>query len=198
MRFIFSEPSSKQRGAIYESLGRIVLHIQEKIASEVIAAENIHHFIHGSRWSHPANDFTTESTMTGRTAEHSLSFKQIVDGDLSQISEGIDSIANQMKAEFFRSIYEVVEEACDRSGNIVSEQNLAVGIIAALEKIKFSVDRLGNVSPPQLHMHPSMIEKLESLPPEVHSRIQTIVAEKSREALEDEHRRLLRYKRQVE
>jgi hypothetical protein len=182
--------------AMQETLAEIISLHQKEALSKFMVEENMLHYSHGIRWKNPANDFAEDGEMESMTAEYSIQFQRIVDGDLTLMTESIDSIAKQMSDGFIKKMYETMSDACDRSGNVVSGKAFPESFLEALEKIEFSVDKNGEVQLPSFHHagSSSQIEQLQGQSQEFHDKVEEVKARKSAAAEERERERLGRYK----
>jgi hypothetical protein len=193
-RVSFFEPLAEERRAMNIALAEIVSAQQKAVLADFMLDENILHYKHGASWAYPANDFAKPGEMETISAEFTVPFQRIVDADMSLIRESIESITNQLSSTLTSKIYQTMSEACDRSGNVVREDDFAESILAAWEKIEFSVDVDGNVQLPRFHMHSDQIRKLDEQPAEFHEKIKEIKERKSEQARAKEHERKSKYK----
>lgn len=172
---------------------------QKDLVQTMMAPENVLHYSHGSTWKHPALPEAMDGSMETHTAEFSLPFQRIVDGDLSLVRESIEEVALQMRRQFLASLYGLINETCERSGNTVSAREVG-GVAEAfermLQKIEFGVDSEGNVSLPQLHVPDvePLKAAMEAQPTEYHARIDALIAAKSQAALAAEAARKAKFK----
>lgn len=191
----FFEPAEDSLAEMHKALAEIVSLNQKMVLASFMVEENMLHYKHGIRWSTPANSFSGDGEMEKLSAEYSVSFQQILDGDFSLLTDSITSISKQMSDGFQKRIYETMNEACDRSGNVVKGKDLPQSFLEALEKIDFSVDKNGVVQPPQFHVGSSFqMKDLQDQPKEFHDRVNEIKERKSAAALEIERERISRFK----
>jgi hypothetical protein len=189
------EPSKQTKRLMGERLSELLSSHQRIVLRDYISPENHLAYKHGAAWDHPANDFSEPGKMEEFRAEYSVPFQRIVDADMTLLTESISSIGEQMKNAFVRSIYQMVNEACDRSGNVVTGKTLPESFLEALEKVEFSVDAEGNVELPQFHVgNKDFVRILEEQPEEFGKHVEEIKQRKSKQALEKERERKNRYK----
>lgn len=180
--------------AIQVALSKHLIERQRALTESMMVPENVLRYSHGSSWKHPALPTSVDGGMERHSAEFPLSFQRLVDGDLSVVQEAIDQVALQMQEQFLKSMYGVMTETCDRTGNTVDAREVG-GFPEAFEqmirKIEFSVDRDGKVGLPQLHVADAAPIKaaLEAQSEEYHVRIKALIEEKSQKALADEEER---------
>jgi hypothetical protein len=170
----------------------------KKHRDPVMSPENVFCYTHGRDWKHPAKIDCEDSTMETHSAEISLPFERLVEGDLSLITDSITHISIEFQKQFMQSLYALVNRTCEQTGNTV--QSTPDGFPQAFEemlrKIEFGVDRNGKISMPQLHSGDpeKLIEALESQPPEYQERINKLIKQKTENAFENEQQRKSRFK----
>lgn len=195
----FFHASREDLATIRESLAEIVRLNQKSVIEKYMQEENMLHFSHGTRWGFPANSFSENGEMQEFSAEYSIKFQQIMDADFSIFNESILSISNQMSDSFERMAYETINEACDKSGNVIKGKDFLQSFLDMLEKIDFSVDRNGDVQLPQLHVGGSFnLDLLQNQPIEFSDKVEEIKARKSAAALESEKLRKSKFKVKAE
>lgn len=191
----YFESRDSVQSAIQQALSWIVRAEQQNVASRFLSQENILHYHHASSWSNPANDFSPDGEMEEHRAEYSISFQRIIEGDLTVLSDSIGAISEQMEAAFMRTMVGVMNEACDKSGNIVKGADIAEGFLQALEKIELSVGVDGKIELPQvLTGNDNLFKAISSQPPEFGERIERLKARKAEEAIEKERQRLSKFR----
>lgn len=193
-RMSFFEPSAEERRALSLALAEIVSAQQKAVLSSFMLDENVLHFKHSTAWDYPANDFSEPGEMETVSAQFMVPFQRIVDADMTLISESVGSITKQLTDAVVGKLYETMSDACDRSGNVVKESSLPESVLAALEKVEFSVGADGNVQLPQLHMHPDNVLKLQDQPDEFLEKVREIKTRKSEQAIALEQKRKSKYK----
>ncbi|MFC3816399.1 hypothetical protein [Lysobacter sp. GCM10012299] len=179
--------------AVSEKIGEI----HEANTQLYVAPENIQRLRHGRSWNvHPAETGTAGSFHSLSTT-HEIKFDDLLANNIERLPQAVAQCAEGMHSEIARSIYSTIGEAADAVGNSVSSadhgNNLLEAIYAVIEKVEFSVDKFGNVSPPTLHVPPDIGRKLEELKsqlnPEFEARFEALMAAKAESALTAEEAR---------
>lgn len=203
----------KESGLIDEEVYRLVSELLKRKNATLIDPENTFNYSHGRSWTHV--DAATGKENFGEFVEHhtevSISTDKILNNDASVIIDFVQQMAEQMHAQFARSVYEMVGEAAESVGNVAHiEQNPELtgsedaaevrrGLSALLEKLELGVDEYGAVSYPQLHIHPSnqrIIGALQVPDTEEEAiRVDELLRQKEAEAMGREAERLRRYRR---
>lgn len=174
--------------------------ILKDFVAQFMSTQNTQRLRHGGDWHHPGLPQAIGSGFQEHTSEVMIKYQDIVDHDLGAIDRHVEKIARDMSQQFQKMMYTTVSAACDQTGNVV-DANAAGGPMEAianmLEKIQFSADKNGNVTLPQMHVGPEMLEGLlkaeKAAPPELLQRIQDTKARKIAEAIQEEARRKARF-----
>lgn len=165
----------------------------------VLSGDNVFGYTHGTRW-HTRTEETTDENETNEMQKHTteveIPFQDIIDNNLEALTRYRNTIVSGMMQELMRVMYETVNESTKRTGNVVDAKGggfKAEQYIEMLEKIEFGVDRNGNVSFPEIHAGPELVEKmlkeLSAQGPEFEKRVQEITQNKSEAALKREAER---------
>ena len=165
--------------------------------SSIIPSDNVYGYSHGTKWrTQPTEDGDSSGELQLHSFEFAMPFERIVNNDVAAISDYKDEIIQRLMDGFMRMMYETVNAATEKTGNIVSTKGgpfKAEYFIEMLEKIEFGVDRQGNVTLPEIHTGPGVTEKmlteLSAQGPEFQQRVEEIKARKSETALEKEAQR---------
>jgi len=197
--FEFESESAEFQRSIAQTLHEL----NQKIVHNRIPQENTQHFTHGRTWVHTANEQIGAGEMQTFSAEMDVKFEDIIDNNLDTIPNSLNKATEAFQRQFTQALYAMISATCEKSGNVVSAK--AAGsfpntFMEVLKKIEFGVDRDGNVSLPELHVGhdpQKLLDELEAQPPEFHAEIERIKAQKINEALEREHIRKNRFKRQT-
>jgi hypothetical protein len=178
--------------------------VSEALTSEidaVIPPENNHRFYHGQRFSQERIDGSKMSGgMTIHSAETLLKWKDVVDNRVEALAELIVSVVSQMREGFMESLYTTISRETAEVGNVVSgrDQPSPKAILEALRKVEFGVNRRGEVTRPQIHVHedmaPKLIADLREAGKDFESEVEAIVSIKDKAAREREAQRFARYK----
>ena len=174
------------------ALNKYVVFFQKNAVAQYLSKENTLRLHHGDAWKHPANPEASDGGMKEHSAFSETKFQDIVDHRLELIGLCVAQLNEEMHRQFTQMMYSTVNEACDRSGNIVEAKGLPItdAFIAMIEKVSFSADRNGVVQFPEIHAHPElakkMIEAIEAAPPEYKIKLDEVKERKSKEAIERE------------
>jgi hypothetical protein len=197
----FSSNKSTLR-KIQRSFAELLQARQDEAHKRVLSPENMLRYYHGTSWKHPANAEAPDASMEEHSAEVSIPSQRIVDGELALIDEVLADFNQQLETGFMRALYGLINETCDRTGNVISakETGVAEAFAQMLERIPFSVGRNGDVNMPELHTPDpqSMLQALNAQPEEFHQRIEQIKKRKTEEALKEEDKRKSKFKRDDE
>lgn len=170
-----------------------------------IPPENTHTFYHGRQWTQRRSD---GSEMTGSVQANSatteLRFDAVIEGRLDTIAAQARSIIEQMATHIAQTLYATVSEAVEQAGNVVDAKGKTTpeAFLEMLRKIEFGVNRKGEVTRPELHLHPATLPKvvgaLKAAGPDFELEVQRVTAEKEAEALARERQRKSRFKRRTD
>lgn len=164
-----------------------------------IPPENVLRYRHGEGWSIGRADASTDigrfKKMHAVQAVHDEDF---VNNDLGKLLEIFQEYIRELTQQNEKMVVETTAAAAESAGNEVSGSgSWAEAFLESLEKIKLSADRHGNVSMPQIVVHPEtgeeMRAELESQGPAYERRVETVLREKVEEARREELARLLNY-----
>lgn len=165
----------------------------------ILPSDNVFGYTHGTRWLTRTNENSGNNEadeMHLHSVETNLPFQDIVDNDLDALARYRNAIVSGMMQELMRSMYQTISDSTTKTGNVVDAKGggfKAEQFIEMLEKIEFGVDRDGNVSFPEIHAGPELVEKmlreLSAQGPEFEKRVQEITKRKSEAALEKEEER---------
>src|SRR4051812_39942287 len=103
-----------------------------------------------------------------------------------------------------RGLYETVSEAVEQVGNVVSGKGKPKpeAILKALRKIEFGVNRKGEVTRPEIHLHPDQVPEfvkaVQEAGPEFNAEVNRVTAEKDAAALAREAERKARFKKRMD
>lgn len=168
---------------------------------ERIPPENNHFLVHGSQWTHERENGQPAAGGFERRETHvEISTQDIVDGDLLAIQRFAAELVDKYDAEIARGFYAMAGRAAEEVGNAVSgsEMGFPQSFLEMLRRIEFGVDRDGNVTPPEFHLHPDAAEKLipilEAQGLEFQEEVDRLTAEKEAAALAREAERRSRFR----
>lgn len=186
----------------HQSFVKLLAQMQKKTVFKYLNPENTHRFKHGGQWAHPAAPDVLPGDMKVHSAETAVSFDKLVNHDLTVINQVLHQLTENMERQFMQMMYSTVSAAAESVGNTVDAKTAGSpheAIAQMLEKVEFSSDKFGNVTPPTIHAGPetaqAMLKSAADAPPEFHQRIEAINARKTAEAVEREVQRKARFVR---
>ena len=194
--------SFAQRGADFDKEVLAVAGEElDKVRTTMVSTENTQRFNHGRKWVTKPGYGGDES---GEMEEHGFGFEtrfeDIVAHKLAIIPQFRLDLSEAMERQFRQSMYQTIERSTNASGNVVNmndQNSIAEAFLEVLRKIEFAVDANGNVSLPEIHLHPEAAKKLfasvEAQTPEFHVELERVKAEKTQKALEWERDRLAKF-----
>ena len=195
-------PFEERTRAFHTSFNHMLRDISEKNRNQVLDPNNTLRYYHGRSWiSHNATEPKDATTMIEVSHEMEISMRQIADGDFSILERNLNELAEKFHKSLMQNLYQCAGDAADRVGNTVSAKDrpFSDAFLDLLNKIEFGVDRQGNVSRPEIHMHPSMVEKafadMRSRGPEYEAEVNKIGEEKAKAALQKEAERKARFRK---
>jgi hypothetical protein len=182
--------------------------IQHRIAKQAVALretfmspQNVYRMKHGRHWKMMhSSDPDTLSEVGSHSTETEISRTRVIDHDVSQLTDFLSNVSRQLHDIFLRTMFETLEDATRKSGNIVSGKGKSFkeSFEELLTNISFGVDRYGTPSGPQAVVPPSVMKEIEDASrtpdPEYDARIAKITRQKEDEAIADEARRISRYR----
>jgi hypothetical protein len=181
-----------------EEFTKLVAERLNAVREQFIASSNVMSFSHGSGWK---SDYPTaldnEGSFQAHSSEIGIKFDEVISHDVSVIRRNIEHIVRELSDQFQRSLFTMVSETTEKSGNTVSAKNYQSNIeavLATLEKIEFGVDVNGQVSLPTIYMGgegsvEKMIGELKAAGPEFEARFETVKKHKIEKALAGEQER---------
>ena len=184
----------------HKAFVKLLAQRQKETESKFLNPENRHMFKHGGQWTHPAAPDVLPGDMKAHSAQTTVSFDKLVNHDLGVIDEVLRQLSENMERQFLQMMYSTVSAAAESVGNSVDAKaagSIYEAFAQMLEKVEFSSDRFGNVTPPTIHAGPetvhAMLKSAADAPPEFHQRIEAINVRKTAEAVEREVKRKARF-----
>ena len=196
-------PFDAERAAFQRSFNASVSALLREMQKTFLSSDNFLGYNHGRRWkSHAVAEGDSVGEFTPHTAEIVTKFDDIIAGDLSIISKTTEEILRCIQAQFMKVMYSAVEEASEKSGNIVSAKSSgskAQAFLEMLKKIEFGVDRDGRPLLPEIHASPevadAMLKELSNQGPEFQAEVERTKRKKIEAALQREEDRMLKFKK---
>lgn len=186
------QPAEKITKKAQSRFSEMLAAVLKERASKFVSAENALRLRHGIEWSHGAGDEV--GCLNSHSAEIVVSFERLAKFDLSLISETLSAMESALASQLESQFYQVAQESCENSGQIVSGLDFSQGFIEALRKISFSVGADGKVQLPSVHVGTGFpVESLGNIPEKTQEVIRELIKEKSAQAISDEKARLARF-----
>lgn len=183
------------------SVSKLIRKTAELSRTPFVDEDNIFRTKHGATWVHTARPTEVEAERHKISSEWTIPFKAIADNDLGLIQRCIGPVIEDMNRQFAENLYGMIGASAKKVGNVVDgsqSPSLAKSVIAMISKVEFGVDREGKVSIPQIHLHPSMLDKVKSamasMSPEVKAELDGVMEAKGEEALAREAARKAKFK----
>ena|SRR5215216_3120011 len=166
-----------------------------------IPPENVLRFRHGKGWSIRRADASADvGGFKTIQIPGSIDHQSLVDNDLAMLLESVLGFVEDFNRQNEELMVETTMAAAQSSGNEVSAPESGSwpeAFLASLEKIKLSVDQHGEVSMPQIIVHPEtadeMRAELESQGPDYQRKVNALLSQKVEEARREELVRLSNY-----
>jgi hypothetical protein len=194
-------PAGEDSEEFTRSLAESTQAIVDQNRARFIPPENILRFRHGEGWNIRRAD-SSEDVGSFKEIEvlQSIGKNRIMSNDLSALLEFVRAMVKELSERDERLMIETITRAAEQSGNEVSAPEVgspAESFLEALKSIKFSADKEGNVSLPQLILTPEIERKMREDPrgqgPAFDLEVKAVQLEKSAEAVREELNRLSSY-----
>ncbi len=170
--------------------------------SEVFSSENTIKLRHGGSWETPANELGDKSGgFSELSIETSISLETILTSSPIIIFQKSDEISNNMHDQMMKVAIATITRSTEKSGNIFDAKGKSFPetYLEMLRSMPVALDKDGEVSLPQLMIHPSQGEKVigafQKAGPEFQAQLEAIKAEKKVEAQQEEAKRISRFER---
>ncbi len=170
--------------------------------TSLVPSHNRFGYSHGIRWRIRSDqEDDPDGELQARSVEVQFSIDAILGNELSALPEYQEKIVERMMADFMRMMYETVNGATEKTGNVISAGGgpfRAEHFLEMLEKVELGVDRHGRVTLPAIHAGPGLAEKifeeLSAQGPEFERRVDEIKTRKTQEALSKEAMRRAKFR----
>jgi hypothetical protein len=166
----------------------------------LLTAANVYRLKHGRRWKTMHSSDPEEAAESKlRSTEISIDLRRVIDNDVNVLIEFIARFSEQLHGMFMQTMFEMLEETIQKSGNQVDgRQGFKAGFEEALTGIAFGVDRYGVPTNPQLVVGSGIAKQIQRLSmendPEYKARIEAITECKEADATAKEACRISNYK----
>lgn len=194
-------PFSSLNDAVARSLQELIRTLHREDVHKVISPGNVQRLHHGTTWRTHSGDEAAKqpSEMQVHSLDHSVGFADVVEHRLELVPEMIVQIRNGMLSQLMGTLYAMVHESTESSGNLVSSKEAGspqAAFLQLLEKIEFGVDEDGQPSYPQIHVNPNdtMLAELKAAGPEFEAKVDAITKSKIEDALARDAERLSKFK----
>ncbi len=198
-RFYFS----MKRGA-REFMGAFTQRLAEahrEATQKFVSGKNVHHLRHGAGWRlWSASERSDDDSFKVHSTEIQTSLDDIADHNVESLVSAMRRAAEEMEAQLAASVYGLLSETCESSGNVVSassQASLAETFYETIDKVEFGADRFGNVQLPALHVGKEvavkMLHALESAPDDFKKKFEELKKRKIQAALQREIERKARF-----
>lgn len=187
--------------AFDESFVKLIGRETEAITRQHLSDRNTQRLNHGRTWKTYAEGAGDPGSMQTHSMEMMTHLDDVVLCDDRLIRKMIDQVSQSFHRQFMHMMYRTVSEACDKSGNVVSQRDhgdFPQTFLEMLRSIEFGVDYDGKVSRPEMHLDPETFKKivplLESQPESYKAEVAALTETKTKDALAREAARLARFK----
>jgi len=174
--------------------------------SVYISDDNVLNYHHGDHWAYRSSDTAVEETesFVAHSAEATFPVQRIINHELSVLNEFVDQMSEQLHQQMASSVFEMVGQASEASGNVVAihggdQDDVRAAFKELAGRMQLGVTRYGAPSYPTLFVHPSnnrMIAFLKETPTrELQQEMDEINLQKELRATAEEAMRLGRFRR---
>lgn len=143
-----------------------------------------------------------DSELTKHSVEVTYDTNDVLEYKIETMYSFIDEISSKMSDQMKQTIYKVLNQTCEKTGNVVnakeSKKSNPELFLEMLEKIELSVNEFGEISLPDIHLHPSIARKffddLKDAGKEFEEKVKLLKNRKRQEAIQKEKERVAKYK----
>jgi hypothetical protein len=183
-------------------MGVFLRAIVDGLVGGMIPKENVETFYHGRSFVYQQDDLSShQGTFETRSAGDELDLESILSGDLQALPKFLEGLATNFDRQMKQLLFQRVGEAAESVGNTVDarqHKSIAEAYLEMFRKVEFGVDKEGNISRPELVLHPNtarrLQEELSKQGPEFRQAIQELTNQKIADALRRERERLSKFK----
>lgn len=174
----------------------------DELMGGMIPKENTETFYHGRTFVYRQEDLSSkESTLETRTIEHELKLESILSSNLHALPDFLETLTTNFVRQMKRLLFQKAGEAAESVGNTVDARqhsSIADAYLEMFRRVEFGVDKQGNISLPELVLHPSTAQRLQEelsrQGPDFRQAIQNLTNQKIADALSRERERLSKFK----
>ena len=191
----------KQESFVFaNSLNEYIINKNKEKMSHFSDDKNTYSLHHGRSMGN-SNEIL-DSELTKHSVEVTYDINDVLEYKIETMYSFIDEISSKMSDQMKQTIYKVLNQTCEKTGNVVnakeSKKSNPELFLEMLEKIELSVNEKGEVVLPDIHLSPGMgkkfIAELEAEGEELHKKVEKLKQKKAIEAIQKEQIRLARYK----
>jgi hypothetical protein len=194
-------PASEASEGFTRSLAESTQALVDQNRTRFIPPENILRLRHGEGWNIRRTDASEDiGSFEEIEALQSIGKDRILSNDLNALREFVQAVVKELSERHERLMIETIARAVEQSGNGVSAPEAgspAESFLETLKRVKFSADKEGNVSKPQLILSPETEKEMREDPrgqgPAFDLEVKAVTLEKEAEAVREELDRLSRY-----
>jgi hypothetical protein len=194
-------PASEASEGFTRSLAESTQALVDQNRARFIPPENILRLRHGEGWNIRRTDASEDiGSFEEIEALQSIGKDRILSNDLNALLEFVQAMVKELSERDERLMIETIARAAELSGNEVSAPEAgspAESFLEALKRVKFSADKEGKVSKPQLILSPETEKEMREDPrgqgPAFDLEVKAVTLEKEAEAVREELHRLSRY-----
>lgn len=195
-------PATSASQKFIEQMSAALRALVEDQRGGMIPKENTETFYHGRSFVYQQTDLTShEGGFEQRSAGGELELESIITGDLQALPNFMEILATNFTRQMTQLLLQRAGEAAESVGNTVDakqHRSIADAYLEMFRKVEFGVDKEGNVSRPELVLHPDtarrLQEELSKQGPEFRQAIQMLTDQKVADALRRERERLSKFK----
>lgn len=194
---------SMERGAkeFMDAFSQRLAEAHHEATQKFVSGKNVHHLRHGAGWRFwSASDRSDDDSFKTHSTEIQTSLEDIADHNVESLKSAMRRAAEEMEVQLAASVYGLLSETCESSGNVVSassQTSLAETFYETIDRIEFGSDRFGNVQLPALHagkeVASKMIHALESASDDFKKKFEELKERKIEAALKREVERKARF-----
>lgn len=190
--------SPKESKEFNKSVNSFISYMCDQQMLPVSSPENRYTLHHGASFSSIDN---TEAALIRHSVTVEYKYEDVKNYKIEQLYNFINNFSEQMSSQMTKTIYETLGASCDKIGNTIDATQMSLSnaeaFLEMLKKIEFGVDKHGNVTMPQFHLHPSQSEKfvkeLKEQDEAYNQKVEEIKQEKCAQAIKKENDRLLKF-----
>ena len=194
-------PASEASEGFTRSLAESTQALVDQNRARFIPPENILRLRHDEGWNIRRTDASEDiGSFEEIEALQSIGKDRILSNDLNALLEFVQAMVKELSERDERLMIETIARAAELSGNEVSAPEAgspAESFLEALKRVKFSADKEGKVSKPQLILSPETEKEMREDPrgqgPAFDLEVKAVTLEKEAEAVREELHRLSRY-----